>query len=94
MPSAETLAWFQDDLALEQRWLVDGSHYARTAEHWLAAQDANRSALMPVLRETYGAAADLWFQRWRLFWMACAELFGFGNGQQWMVAHYRFRPRR
>lgn len=94
MPSAETLAWFQDDFALEQRWLVDGSHYARTAEHWLAAQDANRAALMPVLRETYGAAADLWFQRWRLFWMACAELFGFGNGQQWMVAHYRFRPRR
>ncbi|MBL8298111.1 MAG: class I SAM-dependent methyltransferase [Rhodanobacteraceae bacterium] len=93
MPSAETLAWFQDDLALEQRWLIDGRHYARTAECWLAAQDAHRDALLPILREAYGPAAALWLQRWRLFWMACAELFGYAGGSEWMVAHYRFRPR-
>lgn len=93
MPSAETLAWFQDDLALEQRWLVDGRHYARTAECWLAAQDRHRDAVMTVLRGAYGTAAPLWFQRWRLFWMACAELFGYAGGTQWLVAHYRFRPR-
>ena len=93
MPSADMLAWFQDDLALEQRWLVDGTHYARTADHWLAGQDRHRAVLMPVLRETYGAAAPLWFQRWRMFWMACAELFGYDGGREWMVAHYRFVPR-
>lgn len=90
MPSADTLAWFQDSLTLEQRWLVDGTHYARTANHWLAEQDRQRERLMPVLRQTYGAAATLWWQRWRLFWMACAELFGYGGGSEWMVAHYRF----
>lgn len=94
MPSAETLAWFQDDLTLEQRWLVDGRHYARTAELWLTAQDAHRTMLLPVLQQTYGAAAEVWFQRWRMFWMACAELFGYADGQEWMVAHYRFRRRR
>jgi len=91
MPAADTLLHFQGHLALEQRWLLDGRHYARTANHWLANQDARRDAVLAVLREAYGPAAPLWFQRWRMFWMACAELFAFDEGQQWGVAHYRFR---
>ncbi|MGG6316865.1 SAM-dependent methyltransferase [Stenotrophomonas geniculata] len=94
MPAADTLLHFQRDLRLEQRWLLDGSHYQRTADHWLANQDAAREEVMPVLVATYGqAAAKIWWQRWRMFWMACAELFGYDNGQQWLVAHYLFRPR-
>jgi cyclopropane-fatty-acyl-phospholipid synthase len=94
MPSIDTLLWFQRDLRIEQRWQVDGAHYQRTANHWLANQDRNREEVMRVLTQAYGKAlAPLWFQRWRMFWMACAELFGYENGQQWQVAHYRFsRP--
>ncbi|WP_332608514.1 SAM-dependent methyltransferase [Achromobacter sp. ESBL13] len=94
MPSADTLLWFQGDLRIEARWLVDGSHYQRTANHWLANQDAHRADVLTVLEKAYGAPlARLWFHRWRMFWMACAELFGYQNGQAWMVAHYRFaRP--
>ncbi len=94
MPAADTLLFFQQHLQLEQRWLLDGSHYERTANHWLANQDRNADAVMAVLRQCYGdAAAALWFQRWRMFWMACAELFGYQQGQQWQVAHYLFaRP--
>jgi cyclopropane-fatty-acyl-phospholipid synthase len=91
MPAADTLLHFQQHLRLQQRWLVDGTHYERTANHWLERQDQNRDAVMAVLRAGYGdAAAALWFQRWRMFWMACAELFGYQQGQQWMVAHYLF----
>jgi cyclopropane-fatty-acyl-phospholipid synthase len=91
MPSADTLAFFQRDLRLRQRWLVDGRHYQRTAGHWLANQDARADAVLAILEETYGAdAAPLWHQRWRMFWMACAELFGYAGGREWMVAHYRF----
>ena len=90
MPAADTLLWFQDALRIEERWLVDGTHYQRTADHWLANQDAHRGEVMAILREAYGAAAPLWFQRWRMFWMACAELFGYDHGREWMVAHYRF----
>ncbi len=94
MPAADTLLHFQHDLLLQQRWLLDGTHYQRTANHWLARQDQQRDVLMAVLRQTYGeAAAPLWWQRWRMFWMACAELFGYDHGQQWLVAHYLFRPR-
>lgn len=91
MPSADTLTFFQRDLTLERRWLLDGGHYARTAEHWLARQDAQADAVREVLREAHGDAAGLWGQRWRMFWMACAELFGYDDGREWMVAHYRFR---
>ena len=90
MPAADTLLWFQDALQIEDRWLLDGTHYERTANHWLENQDAQRDTIMPILRKAYGDAAPLWFQRWRMFWMACAELFGYDQGREWMVAHYRF----
>jgi len=94
MPATDTLLWFQRDLTLEARWLIDGTHYQRTANHWLANHDANRAAVSKVLARAYGSdGAALWSQRWRMFWMACAETFGYANGQEWLVAHYRFvRP--
>jgi cyclopropane-fatty-acyl-phospholipid synthase len=94
MPASDTLLWFQRDLKIEQRWHIDGTHYQRTANHWLANQDACRDKVFSILANTYGGeAAPLWFQRWRMFWMSCAELFGYANGQEWLVAHYRFvRP--
>ncbi len=94
MPAADTLLWFQRDLRIERRWLVDGSHYQRTANHWLANQDAHRDDVIAALVQAYGReSAALWHQRWRMFWMSCAELFGHAGGQDWLVAHYRFaRP--
>ena len=91
MPSADTLLHFQDDLRLEQRWLLPGTHYERTANHWLENQDRNRDEVLRVLAAAYGAQdAARWHQRWRMFWMACAELFGYAGGNEWLVAHYRF----
>ena len=93
MPAADTLLHFQGALAIRQQWLLEGSHYEKTANHWLQQQDAHRDKVMAILREAYGDAAGLWFQRWRMFWMACAELFGYADGQEWMVSHYLFeRP--
>jgi len=90
MPAADTLLWFCRDLACERRWLLDGTHYARTANDWLRRQDENRTRVRRILREACGATgARLWEQRWRMFWMACAETFGYQGGTQWLVAHYR-----
>jgi len=94
MPSDDLLLYFQDNVALEDHWRVDGTHYERTANHWLANMDARKEAIMPVLERTYGKKdAAVWFQRWRIFFMACAELWGFRNGQEWWVAHYLFKKR-
>jgi len=90
MPAADTLLWFQDDLRIERQWRVAGTHYQHTAEAWLRNHDARRVEILEVLRAAYGDDAAVWNQRWRMFWMACAELFGFRGGNEWLVAHYRF----
>ena len=92
MPSDDLLLYFQRDLRIESHWQVDGTHYQRTAEDWLANMDRHREQLMPVLAATYGAAeARRWWVYWRVFFMSCAELWGYGGGQEWLVSHYLFR---
>ncbi len=91
MPSDDLLLHYQRDLTLLRRWKVNGRHYQRTLMTWLHRMDAAHDAVRPVLRETYGEQqASLWFQRWRLFFLASAELFGFRRGNEWYVAHYLF----
>lgn len=91
MPSADLPLHFQGDLLLKQRWVWDGRHYEKTSNAWLDNMDANKNTIMPILKETYGAEqASQWFQRWRMFFMACAELFGYSDGQEWFVGHYLF----
>ncbi len=93
MPSADTLLWFQHDLTIERQWRLSGTHYEKTANAWLANQDSNCAEVLKVLEQAYGDQARVWHQRWRMFWMACAELFGYRGGNEWLVAHYLFSKR-
>lgn len=91
MPSQSLLPSYQDDLTLRGQWDWNGRHYEKTCNAWLERMDADRDKVMGIMRETYGAEnARKWFVRWRLFFMACAELFGYRHGEEWFVAHYRF----
>ncbi len=91
MPSDELALRFQDQLRFIERWRWDGTHYEKTANAWLANIDARRAEVLEVLAATYGERdAAQWLQRWRIFFMACAELFGYRNGQEWWVSHYLF----
>jgi cyclopropane-fatty-acyl-phospholipid synthase len=94
MPAHDLLLQFQDDLAAVADWKVDGTHYQRTAEHWLQNMDANRAAILPLFADTYGAGHETkWWSYWRIFYMSCAELWGYRGGQEWLVSHYLFRKR-
>jgi cyclopropane-fatty-acyl-phospholipid synthase len=93
MPSDDLLLRFQDDLRLERHWRVNGCHYSKTLEAWLKLQDRQRKEIMEVFVKVYGDphSAALWFQRWRMFYIACSELFRYNSGREWMVSHYLFR---
>ena len=95
MPSDNLPLRFQEDLRLlrQDRW--NGTHYERTSNAWLANMDRNRDLIMPIMAQTYGdESAAKWFQRWRIFFMACAELFGLNDGSEWYVSHYLFERRQ
>ena len=94
MPSDDLALRCQDDLRVARVWRWNGTHYERTANAWLANMDAKRAAVLPVLEQAYGhEQVNLWWQRWRIFFMSCAELFGYDSGQEWWVSHYLFERR-
>ena len=95
MPSDDLPLHFQRDLLIEQQWRVNGLHYSRTLETWLDKLDASISDIRMILERVYGMRdRDRWFRRWRLFLMACSELFAYRGGEEWGVSHYLFRPRK
>ncbi len=91
MPSDRLFAYYQQHLRLIKQWRWSGKHYERTSNAWLNLQDANRMAILPILESTYGKEhATCWNQRWRMFFMACAEMFGYRQGNEWWISHYLF----
>ncbi|MBX9743444.1 MAG: class I SAM-dependent methyltransferase [Chthoniobacterales bacterium] len=94
MPSDDLLLYFQDDLQIENHWQLSGLHYQKTARAWLTRMDRAKNDLLPLIAETYGEKEQLrWWVYWRVFFMACEELWGYKNGKEWIVSHYLFRKR-
>ncbi len=91
MPSEALFRRYDEHLALENQWRVGGEHYQRTCDAWLENLDDRKERVMPILEEGYGRDARRWFHRWRLFFLACSELFAYRAGQEWFVSHYLWR---
>ena len=78
-------------MGIESIWKVSGTHYSKTSLAWLKMMDKNKAEILNIFSKTYGQGKEgKWFQRWRIFFMSCEELFGFKNGIEWGVSHYRF----
>ena len=92
MPSADLLPTAAHEFNEEARWSVNGQHYSRTLEAWLQKQDLQSVEVLRSLQPCYGKDTKLWLQRWRIFYIACSELFAYNSGHEWCVTHYRFSP--
>jgi len=94
MPSHDLLDHLDVPFEVQERWAVDGRHYARTADDWARNLERSRNEVVQVLARAYGEdEAGVWFQRWRIFFLACAELFAFDGGREWIVSHQLLRPK-
>lgn len=92
MPSHDLFRNYDDDLTLEKDWQLSGIHYQKTLDAWLRKMEAAKPQVLEIFKETYGAdQAEMWFHRWRMFFMACSELFGYAEGKEWGVSHYVFK---
>jgi len=91
MPSDALFLYFQDHLKIKQHWKIEGTHYQKTCEAWLYNLDVYKDQILIIFEHVYGAKEALkrWVY-WRLFFMACAELFGYNKGQEWGISHYLF----
>ena len=93
MPSSDLLTQFPEILRVTRHDVWNGQHYQRTAEAWLQNMRINRAAILPILQEVYGRRdAKRWYHRWRMFFLAVSELFGFNGGGEWFVSHYLLEP--
>jgi cyclopropane-fatty-acyl-phospholipid synthase len=95
MPSANLMERFDQSFRVSQTWQWSGRHYQRTAEAWLRNLDTNRQIVLDIFRDCYRAQdAARWLQRWRMFFLAVAELFGYAGGDEWFVVHHLMQPRQ
>jgi cyclopropane-fatty-acyl-phospholipid synthase len=93
MPGQNLLLNCQQHLELQQQWLWDGTHYEKTSNAWLRKMDADPATSAAILKAAYGRDWRIWYSRWRIFFMSCAELFGYNQGSEWFVSHYLFQNR-
>jgi len=95
MPSHRLLMSFPWRMKAEKSWRLDGTHYAKTSRAWLEKMDKNKNSVVKIFSNTYGKkSANIWFQRWRIFFMSCEVLFGYNKGKEWGVSHYLFEKPR
>ena len=87
MPSKDIFEFFDEDLTVAESWEINGKHYSKTSKSWLKNIDKNSRFVKQILNQHYDEK-NIWFNRWRIFFLACEEFFKINDGKEWFVSHY------
>ena len=87
MPSKDIFEFFDEDLTVAESWEINGKHYSKTSKSWLKNIDKNSKIVNQILNQHYDEK-NIWFNRWRIFFLACEEFFKINDGKEWFVSHY------
>ena len=87
MPSKDIFEFFDEDLTVAESWEINGKHYSKTSKSWLKNIDKNSKIVKQILNQHYDEK-NIWFNRWRIFFLACEEFFKINDGKEWFVSHY------
>ena len=92
MPNHNLFKDLKSNLEYQKSWILSGEHYERTSNAWLDKMDQNKSKILSLFeRSNSSSVAKRKFHFWRLFYIACAEIFGYDNGNEWVVSHHLFK---
>ena len=92
MPNHNLFKDLKSNLEYQKSWILSGEHYERTSNAWLDKMDQNKSKILSLFERSNGSSvAKRKFHFWRLFYIACAEIFGYDNGNEWVVSHHLFK---
>ena len=91
MPNHNLFRDLESNLNYQKSWMLSGTHYEKTSNAWLNKMDHNREKILTLFKENSDIkTAKRNFHFWRLFFIACAEIFGYANGSEWCVSHHLF----
>ena len=93
MPSYDYIPSHRDNLTTKNSWWTNGTHYRRTARAWRLKLESRKLTIVNIFEDVYGAEASVWYHRWRLFFLACEEMFGYNRGLEWGIGHYLLAPK-
>ena len=94
MPNHNLFRDLESNLDYQKSWMLSGTHYEKTSNAWLDKMDLNKQNIIELFKKNNGnAIAKRKFHFWRLFFIACAEIFGYDNGAEWVVSHHLFKKR-
>ena len=92
MPNHNLFKDLNSDLNYQKSWMLSGTHYEKTSNAWLEKMDLNKRKILELFKKkNSNSMAKKKFHFWRLFFIACAEIFGYDGGSEWVVSHHLFK---
>ena len=87
MPNLDILKMIDHSYKIEELRRVSGMNYHKTLELWYENLKLNKNKIMKTDFKDDKLSSKIHYNRWKVFILACSELFKLHNGEEYLVAH-------